>query len=281
MIVFLYFIAAFILILFICALIERFIILTRRQKIYLDNLPLSFNGLKILQISDIHHRKFGKDQSRIIKRVKKEKPDIIVITGDLISRYMRDFSSAGRFCKSLSEISPVLFSIGNHEIDLPEKVMKTYLETLKNSGVHVLFNSEYTMQKDSDILKFVGAALDISVYHDGNFKYDNLDTYSLEKLENDIGVRSGCTVLLVHNPLVFETLALWNADLILSGHVHGGVIRLPFIGGLLSPERKLFPVYTRGLYKLNSSQLYVSAGLGKLRLFNPPEINLITLLSNR
>lgn len=281
MIIFLYFIAAFILVIIICSITERFIIITRRQNVYLEKLPLSFSGLRIMQISDIHHRKFGKDQSRIIKRVKKENPDIIVITGDLISRDMRDFASAGRFCKSLSKISPVLFSVGNHEIDLPEKVMATYFETLKNSGVHILFNSEYTLQNGSDVLKFIGASLDTSVYHDENFSYKNLASYSLEKLENDIGVRSECTVLLVHNPLVFETLALWNADLILSGHVHGGVIRLPFIGGLLSPERKFFPVYTRGLYKSQSSQLYVSAGLGKIRLFNPPEINLITLLPDR
>lgn len=278
MIIFLYLIAAFILVLIICCIIERFIIMTRRQKVYLKNLPLSFNGLRIMQISDVHHRQFGKDQSRIIKRIKKEKPDIIVITGDLISRDMRDFASVGRFCSSLSEISTVLFSAGNHEIDLPEKVMTTYFETLKNSGVHILFNSEYTLQNNSDVLKFIGAALDTSVYHDENFSYSHLDAYSLEKLENDIGVRSECTVLLAHNPLVFDTLSLWNADLILSGHVHGGVIRLPFIGGLLSPERKFFPSYTRGLYKSQSSQLYVSAGLGKFRLFNPPEINLITLL---
>lgn len=279
MIAFLFFISALIFILVICCITEHFLLITRRQNICLKNLPSSFNNLKILQISDIHHRKFGKDQIRIIKRVKKENPDIIVITGDLISRDMRDFTSAGKFCSSLSEISPVLFSMGNHEIDLPEKVKLTFFKTLKNAGVHILLNSEYTLQNQDDVLKFIGVSLDMSAYRDENFCYDDIPLYSLSKLEKNIGVHSECTVLLAHNPLHFETFASWNADLVLSGHVHGGIIRLPFIGGILSPERKLFPAYTRGLYELNSSQLYVSAGLGKFRIFNPPEINVIKLLS--
>ena len=91
-------------VLLIYCLIERQIIITRKQDIYLDFLPFSFNGFRILQISDLHHRKFGKDQKRIIKRVIKIKPDAVFITGDLISRDMRDFSSVSRFCSQLSGI---------------------------------------------------------------------------------------------------------------------------------------------------------------------------------
>lgn len=265
--------------LIICCFIERQIIITRRQNISFENLPPAFNNLKIMQISDIHHRKFGENQKRILKRVKKSSPDVIVITGDLISRDMRDFSKAGNFCKSLGKIAPVLFSIGNHELDLPDKVRRTYIETLKSAGVHVLLNSSYPLHKDDEVIYFKGASLDISVYHDENHSYENLNSYSLKELESDIGTYNGFTILLAHNPLIFDVYAEWNADLILSGHVHGGVIRLPFIGGLLSPERRFFPAYTRGLYHMDSSQLYVSAGLGKFRLFNPPEVNLITLVS--
>lgn len=279
MITFFIIIIAIIAILFICCLIERQIIVTRKQKIFLKNLPHAFNGLKIIQISDLHHREFGENQLRIIKRVQKLNPDIIAVTGDLISRDMRDFSSVQAFCRSLSEIAPVLFSMGNHELDLPFDIQTDYINTLKNAGVHVLINSSYMLRYDNAVLCFTGASLDISIYRNENFKYDSLNPYSLHELEMTIGVRSECTVLLAHNPLIFNAYADWNADLILSGHVHGGVIRLPFIGGLLSPERKFFPKFTRGLYRSGSSQLYVSAGLGKLRLFNPPEINLIMLLS--
>lgn len=279
MITFFIIIIAIIAILFICCLIERQIIVIRKQKICLKNLPHAFNGLKIIQISDLHHREFGENQSRIIKRVQKINPDIIAVTGDLISRDMRDFSSVQAFCRTLSGIAPVLFSMGNHELDLPFDIQADYINTLKNAGVHVLLNSSYLLRDGDAILCFTGASLDISIYRNENFKYDSLNPYSLHELEMTIGVRSECTVLLAHNPLIFDAYADWNADLIISGHVHGGVIRLPFIGGLLSPERKFLPEFTCGLYRSGSSQLYVSAGLGKLRLFNPPEINLITLLS--
>lgn len=279
MIVLLLVLLCFFAFLIIFCLIERQFIIIRRDDITLEKLPHSFDGLKILQISDLHHRSFGKDQARIIKRAKALSPDIIVITGDLISRDMRDFSSAARFCGSLSRTAPVLFSIGNHELDLPEKVRDTYLSALKNVGVHLLLNSSYTLSRGDASIDFTGLSLDMSVYHGDDFSYKNLDPYSLRKIEASIGVRKRCTVLLAHNPLIFDAYAAWNADLILSGHVHGGVVRLPFIGGILSPERRFFPSYTRGLYCKDSSKLYVSAGLGKLRLFNPPEICLITLRS--
>lgn len=264
-------------VLLIYCLIERQIIITRKQDIYLDSLPSSFNGFRILQISDLHHREFGKDQKRIIKRVIKIKPDAVFITGDLISRDMRDFSSVSRFCSQLSSIAPVFFSMGNHELDLPEKVRSTYFECLRNSGVILLLNNVYHLKKSGEVIDIIGASLDTSVYRNDDFSYQNLNPYSEEELVDSIGVRIRCTVLLAHNPLIFDVYASWNADLVLSGHVHGGVVRLPFIGGILSPERRFFPSYTRGLYSKNYSQLYVSAGLGKLRFFNPPEINVISL----
>lgn len=281
MMIFIIFILCVIFIILIYTLIEHQMIVTRRTDITLENLPCNFENLKILQISDIHHRQFGKDQSRIVRRAKALNPDIIVITGDLISRDMRDFSSAASFCSQLSSIAPVLFSMGNHELDLPLKVQSTYISALKNAGVHVLINSSYHLEKNGQVIDFTGLSLETSVYHSPDFSYSDLDPYSSQQIENSVGVRQRCTVLLAHNPLIFDAYAAWNADLVLSGHVHGGVIRLPFVGGILSPERRLFPAYTRGLYFKNKSILYVSAGLGKFRFLNPPEINLLTLRSTK
>lgn len=279
MMIFAFLLLCFFVLLVIISSIERQIIVTRRDNIVLDELPENFDGLKILQISDLHHRSFGKDQCRIVDRAKALNPDIIVITGDLISRDMRDFSSAAKFCSSLCTISPVLFSLGNHELDLPQKVKDTYFSALKKSGVKLLINSSFQLSRGSQLLDFIGLSLESGVYHGENFSYKSLDPFSPQQIENSVGVRQRCTVLLAHNPLIFDAYADWNADLVLSGHVHGGVIRLPFIGGILSPERRLFPSFTRGLYSKKSSKLYVSAGLGKFRLFNPPEINFITLHS--
>lgn len=258
-------------------LIERMLILTKYRDIQLSALPEEFNGLRIMQISDLHHRCFGTDNLRISKRAEYLNPDIIVITGDLVSRDQRDFTAIGRFCKNLCRTAPVFFIPGNHELDIPQKVLETYLETLRGAGVSVLWNTSITLHRNEASLTFTGTTLDISVYHDGNHGYGCLNPFSVQELTQLIGVRTGCTVLLAHNPLIASVYADWNADLVLSGHVHGGIVHLPFVGGVLSPERRFFPRYAKGYYSIYNTVLYVSAGLGKLRLWNPPEINLLTL----
>lgn len=258
-------------------IIEHMVIVIRRQEVQLSELPEEFDGMKILQISDLHHRKFGENQRKIVDKATALMPDIIVITGDLVSRDERNFSAAGAFCSELSRLAPVYFSAGNHELDLPEDVRSKYYEVLRNAGVRLLLNETDTIIRGASAVTIAGAALDISVYHNGKFSYKRLNPYSADELAKYIGVRERCTVLLMHNPLIFDSVASWNPDLVLSGHVHGGVVRMPFIGGLLSPERRFFPKYTKGLYCKGRSLLYVSAGLGKLRFLNPPEINLITL----
>lgn len=267
----------FLALLIIYCIIEHQIFLTSKKDVYLKELPKSFDEFRILQISDLHHRNFGKNQIRITKRAEKLSPDIIVITGDLVSRDQRDFTKTEIFCRTLVSIAPVFFSIGNHELDLPPAVQREYLDILKRAGVQLLIDETTTLNRNGECLTIAGAALETSVYHDGNHRYGNLNMYSKEELEKAIGVRRVCTLLLAHNPLIFDTYVDWRADLILSGHVHGGVVRLPFIGGILSPERRFFPRYTKGLYRKRDSQMYISAGLGKIRFLNPPEVNLITL----
>ncbi|MBQ8514710.1 MAG: metallophosphoesterase [Ruminococcus sp.] len=257
--------------------IERCILLTRKKEIFLRAWPKELNGMRILQISDLHHRTFGRDNIRISRRVQRIQPDIIVITGDLISRDMRDFTAVGRFCRNLAAIAPVYFVPGNHELDLPSKVRETYYKTLRGANGIILDNRSCSIKSGGGSVSLVGTTLDISIYHDGDHKYRNLNPYSKEELIKQIGVHDGCTILLAHNPLIAEAYADWGADLVLCGHVHGGVMHLPFIGGVLSPERRFFPRYSKGLYRIGDTCMYVSGGLGKIRLFNPSEINLITL----
>ncbi|MBQ8687100.1 MAG: metallophosphoesterase [Ruminococcus sp.] len=259
------------------SLIESRLLLTQKADISLPTLPRSFHGIRIMQISDLHHRVFGKDNSRITARAKLLRPDIIVITGDLVSRDQRDFTAIGRFCRNLTEIAPVYFTPGNHELDLPPKVLETYLKTLRAAGVSVLWNDSVQLHRNEAVISLTGAALDISVYHNGKHRYGNLNPFSSEEITKQLGGRSECTILLAHNPLIASAYAQWNADLVLSGHVHGGVVRLPFIGGLLSPERQFFPRYAKGIYMIHHTVLYVSTGLGKFRFWNPPEVNLLTL----
>ncbi len=96
-------------------------------------------------------------------------------------------------------------------------------------------------------------------------------------MEQALGKRSGTTILLAHNPLFADSYAQWGADLVLCGHLHGGVVRLPFVGGVLSPERRFFPRYDKGYYQIGETQMIVSGGIGKPRLWNPPEVGVIEL----
>ncbi len=257
--------------------IERQFLHTRRTTVQLRALPDAFDGMRILQISDLHHRTFGKGQRRIAYRALKLNPDIIVLTGDIVSRDERDFSSVGAMCRGLMATAPTYFAMGNHEMDLPPEVFAEFRKTLEEAGVILLLNQTEVLEREGSRLHLTGAMLDDSVYHGKEKRYRNLNPYSAQELAEQVGVHQSCTVLLAHNPLIAQAYADWGADLVLAGHVHGGIVRLPLLGGLLSPTRSFFPRYTKGLYQIGMTQMHVSAGLGKLRLWNPPEVNLITL----
>ena len=171
-------------------------------------------------------------------------------------------------------------TVGNHELDLPPAVWEQLRQTIAQSGCRLLQNQTISLEMPGSVpLYLAGADLAYGVYRDENRKFRNLQPYTAADLENDLGRRRGCTVLLAHNPLLLDSYAGWGADLVLCGHVHGGLVRLPFLGGVLSPERKFFPKYDKGLYEKDGTKMYVSGGIGKPRLCNPPEINLIHLKS--
>lgn len=270
----------FLFLILIWFLIEQHLLLVRRKDITLPHLPPAFAGTTLLQITDLHHREMGKNNCRIVQKAAKLRPDHIVLTGDLISRDMRDFQGIASFLTALSKISPVWICLGNHELDLPPEILEQLRQTIAQSGCRLLQNQTISLEKpDSAPLYLAGADLAYGIYRDENRGFRHLQSYTAADLENDLGQRRGCTVLLSHNPLLLDSYAGWGADLVLCGHVHGGLVRLPFLGGVLSPERKFFPKYDKGLYEEDGTKMYVSGGIGKPRLWNPPEINWIHLNS--
>ena len=278
--IFLIILFVLILLIFIWFLIEQHLLWVHREEITLSPLPPAFDGTSLLQITDLHHREMGKNNCRIVRKAAELHPDHIVLTGDLISRDMRDFHGIASFLTALSKISPVWICVGNHELDLPPAVWEQLRQTIAQSGCRLLQNQTISLEMPGSVpLYLAGADLAYGVYRDENRKFRNLQPYTAADLENDLGRRRGCTVLLAHNPLLLDSYAGWGADLVLCGHVHGGLVRLPFLGGVLSPERKFFPKYDKGLYEKDGTKMYVSGGIGKPRLCNPPEINLIHLKS--
>lgn len=229
------------------------------------------NDVRIAHISDLHRRSFGKNNSRICRLVRRENPDIIFITGDLVSRTETDFTEIENMLVHLCEVAPVYMICGNHERTLKPEMKRKFAEMIRRTGVKILRNSSSEIEINGRKLHIYGLKENYRTYRNGS-SYRNLGTITPEDMNNLLGkCPDGETILLAHNPFFAEVYSQWGTEYTLSGHVHGGVIRL-FGKGLLSPERKLFPPYSKGVFDIDGMKLLVSGGMGKFRLFNPPEV---------
>lgn len=259
--------------------LEQKRLVIRQQTLRLPSLPDAFDGFRVVQLSDLHKRVYPHRERRLLQKVQQCQPDIIVITGDLVSRSVTDFTERTALLNALRQMAPVYLSLGNHEWDMQPQQMAAYQAMVKQSGCVLLENETVTLQRNGMVCYLAGASLRIGIYHDAVFAYRDLESYTAADLTADLGETKGCTILLAHSPFPAESYFTWGADLTLSGHVHGGIVRLPIIGGLLSPERRFLPQYSKGIYEKNGRYLYVNCGIGKLRLGNPSEVAEITLRS--
>ncbi len=243
-----------------------------------EKIPSEFNGYTIVQISDLHNKEFGKDQKRLLKKIKKASPDIIVVTGDLIDRRKYDLDIAMEFVNGAIKIAPVYYVSGNHEAWSGE--YENISKQLINSGVQILDDSRLKLVKDDATIELLG--LSDPGFLTSNY-IDGTNTSELEEKLTNLSDYSAFQILLCHRPELFDLYANKNIDITFSGHAHGGQVRIPFIGGLIAPDQGLFPKYTSGLYKQKESTLIVSRGLGNsiapIRVFNRPEIVVVTLQS--
>lgn len=242
-----------------------------------NTIPESFNGYKILQISDLHNKEFGSKQSKILGKIEKINPDIIVITGDLIDSNNTNIDVAMDLIDGIINIAPIYYVSGNHEAwsgsynDLKSK--------LENSGVVVLDNKKTEFFNDRDSIDIIGLADTSFIESDwleygGNSETKNL----LNKLAED---NTNFKILLSHRPELFDIYSNSNVNLVFSGHAHGGQFRLPFIGGLIAPDQGFFPKLTEGIHTSNNTSMIISRGLGNsiipVRIFNRPELIVVKL----
>lgn len=227
---------------------------------------------RIVQISDLHRKTFGAHNTRLIRKVQSLHPELIAITGDLVSRSVTDFSETERLLWALRGIAPIVMVPGNHELDLPPTLYDRYRLMAQRCGAQYLENDTVML----DGVPFSGITLTSAHYRTKN-GYRDLSSCTADDLTAALGHCLPGTVLLAHNPLFLEAYAEWGAALVLAGHMHGGMIHIPKVGGLISPERKFFPKYDKGQYTLGQTTMIVSSGLGKLRLGVPPELRVISL----
>lgn len=235
-----------------------------------EKLPPEFAGFKIAHISDLHNKRFGNEKSRLISLIKKEKPDIIVISGDLLDSRHPDKKAALEFVRLAADIAPVYYVTGNHERRMNDENLDLFLSELENAGAVLLDSRTEAIERNGE-----------KIYISGIFdSFDNMYGPSKEYLKK-LCKDGEINLLISHKPQYAEIYTDCGFDLTFCGHAHGGQARLPFIGGVLAPDQGLFPKYSEGTHYFGDKAVVISRGLGNslvpIRINNPPELVTVTL----
>ncbi len=260
------------------------VIFVSKYQICNKKIPNEFDNFRILHLSDWHCTTYGKNNIKLINKINNLNADMIVITGDFIIRQKKDYKPAIEFIKQM-KCNNIYFSIGNHELALSKKKLEKMTEELENIGVKVLDNTMDKIVKGKAYINIYGLTYNYAhqisrKYFDENIveKYKRDNERLIGKVDND-----EFNILLSHDPLNFKVYARMNFDLIFSGHLHGGGIRM-FGFGFATPRRNWF--FTRlaaGKKEIGDSTIIISRGVGNstipVRVFDPPEISITTLKS--
>ena len=239
------------------------------------------DGYRIVQISDLHNAKFGKNNQKLVDRIRESEPDMIVLTGDLVDSNHTNVDRAVQFVNEIVKICPVYYVTGNHEYWLEKSEYDELMSGLADAGVVILDNQVVEISRGDAKLRLVG--LDDRSLSDGTLGMLLKDQAGQkeETADNENSGEKELTVVLAHEPQYLARYASAGVDLVLSGHAHGGQFRLPFVGGIVAPDQGFLPEYTAGEYYMNGTEMIVSRGLGNsvipVRLFNYPEIVCVEL----
>lgn len=242
-----------------------------------SHIPAAFSGFRIAQVSDLHNAEFGENNTELLKLLSESRPDIIVITGDLIDAQRADVGIALCFAQESVKIAPTYYVTGNHEASSPQ--YNTLKSGLEAAGVIILEDETVYLERGGETIAILG--LDDPDFIVKGDMFGEVPAMVSTKLRDLIADESGYTILLSHRPELFEIYVDSGIDLAFSGHAHGGQFWLPFIGGLVAPDQGLFPQYDAGLFTDGSTNMVVSRGIGNsiipFRFNNRPEIVLVEL----
>lgn len=260
---------------------NRFVI----KKYRCEGKNLKKDGTLIL-LSDLHNKSFGKNNEKLLKAIEGIDPDMVLIAGDMYtSAKDGDIHTAKELVCALAKRYPVYYGNGNHEHKTrlyPEyfgAMYQTFSDAAKESGVRYLVNEKVSVPVfNMDIY-----GLEIGREYYGKFKSVQMDPAYLERLLGKPD-KSKFSLLIAHNPDYFDAYAKWGADLVVSGHVHGGLMKLPVLGGVISPAIRLFPKYDGGKFQKGNTAMILGRGLGThtlpIRVFNPGELVVIELVQS-
>jgi len=230
-------------------------------------------GTKIVQISDLHSKMFGKNGSKLIEKVEKEAPNYIFLTGDFIDQNKTEINED--FVKELVTLCPVYYVTGNHEEGMGVEKCAEFTEKLTSLGVVVVSDDAVSLENNCDIIGVSDEQINCE---------QRKIAESIAKIKSDKEISSdNLIILLAHEPQLFDAYVESGVDLVFSGHAHGGQFRIPFWGiGLVAPGQGFFPKYAAGEHKQDNTAMYVSRGLGNsiipVRIFNQPELVVVELV---
>ncbi|MBR4719616.1 MAG: metallophosphoesterase [Lachnospiraceae bacterium] len=246
---------------------------------------LHTDHFRMAVISDMHDCDHGNDNEDVLKAIDRERPDAVFLAGDMVTSSMEPRyheSNAIKFISALSKKYPIYYGIGNHEEKLRRcsdrfpGAYEGFVSRLSDMGVRMLTDEKVSIEPAG--IDVYGLDLEHEYYRKFRTKWIP-DDYLKNKF-GDID-KGRVSVLIAHNPEQFDKYALWDPDYVLAGHVHGGIVNIPLLGGMVSPQLKLFPKYDAGIFKRGDSTMILSRGLGShtvpIRVFNKAEVIIIDL----
>ncbi|MDP4152160.1 MAG: metallophosphoesterase [Bacillota bacterium] len=244
-------------------------------EIYSQKLPPSFEGYKIMLLSDYHDAYY---YEKVADKIKKSHPDVIFLLGDMCNNGDKGTANTEKLLGLIQNTAPIYGITGNHE-EYATKV-QSLLDKFRKYNVKYLLGESAELTKGNSSILVYGLRdtylSDQEIENDPNWLKNNMDALSKNLNTNRFNI------LLMHRASLFPEITSYGYDAVFSGHMHGGIIRLPFVGGLVSESgTRFFPEYTKGLYTKGSTKMVVSRGLdydkSRVRIFNGPELVLVTL----
>lgn len=247
-------------------------------------IPKPFDHSKFILLTDLHNHVFGNNHSFLIQKIDQIQPDYILIAGDMItSRSDFDGYEVYQLLKQLSSRYKIYYGVGNHESRLSQNpetrdAFNAFVKKLEALEIPYLNNLSVELYRNNEKIVINGLELGLSYYK--KCRSDQIDQSELNHLLGPCNTND-YHILLAHNPIYFSGYEKWGADLVLSGHVHGGIVIIPGIGGVLSTQFRLFPQYDYGKFDLQKASMILSRGLGghtiNVRIFNRPELIVLNL----
>ncbi len=268
---------------------QNYVLQKTEYTVEFSDLPDAFSNMKILHLTDIHRKSFGKDQKKLIDMIRQANPDIIVVSGDIIYCYNHWYNFRYDYNKDLSKIMkifdalvnefPIYYAPGNHECK--SNFYPTIKEALLKCGITVLDSGIVNLTKNGQEISLLGLK-DPTFWGGSNIVVDEyLELTKKELLDLKSRSNNRFTVLISHRPEIFDIYKDAEIDIVFTGHAHGGQWRFPIIGPVYAPQQGYFPKYTNGVHTFDKTNVIINRGMGNstmpIRLFNRPEVVVVTL----